>query len=144
MTTEEIFSKPLIYLAGPYSHKTLEFQNLRAAQHCTVAADLRRRGFCVYSPIAETCNISAHTGLGGSWEDWRGHDLRLLAACTHIWVLTIQGWTESRGVRGEIKFCIQNKIPIALYDMDSGVYFDVEPEAVLGMLGVTNVNELND
>lgn len=68
---------------------------------CRVAAELILRGHVVFSPIAHSHSIAQH-GLPVDWGFWERHDRRLFAACDELWVLTLDGWRESRGVQAEI------------------------------------------
>jgi hypothetical protein len=62
---------------------------------CRAAAVLSRRGHVVFWPIAHSHGIGQQ-GQPGDWNFWERHDRRLLAACDELWVLTLDGWQESR------------------------------------------------
>lgn len=91
----------MIYLASPYSHPDAAVRQQRFESACRAAAELIRRGHVVFSPIAHSHSIAQH-GLPVDWRFWEAQDRRLLAACDELWVLTLDGWRESRGVQAEI------------------------------------------
>lgn len=140
MTTYE--KKPLIYLAGPYSSPYTALMKERESIHAIVAVELKKQGNAVYCPIAETVTLAQLGGLSGtSWEDWRQHDLNLLSRCDQIYVLLIDGWKESLGVRGEVKFALKNHMPVYFINQEVDTVFGTD---TLRMFGVTNIEELND
>ena len=91
----------MIYLASPYSHPDAAVRQQRFEAACRAAAELIRQGYVVFSPIAHSHGIAQH-GLPLDWGYWERHDRRLLAACDELWVLSLDGWHESRGVQAEI------------------------------------------
>src|ERR1700752_1389041 len=108
--------KPLIYLAGPLTHSDPIKEEQRAQDHSRYAGKLLQAGYLIYSPIAETWNIGKYAKIGGKWETWREKDLLLLSKCDRMLILQLEGWNESKGVKGEVKFCLTNNIPISVYD----------------------------
>jgi hypothetical protein len=79
-----------------------------------------------------------------SWETWRDKDLRQLSSCDAIIILPLDGWKISKGVRGEIKFAINNKKPIFMLDPDLMVVVPITNEDILHDVGVNSIDELND
>lgn len=136
--------KPLFYVAGPYSHKDAEVQHDRGKKHCEITCKLLKNGHLVYSPIAETMNLSEYGDMKGNWETWREKDIRQLDVCDEIIVLTLDGWKESIGTRAEIKHSIKNNKTINLYYPGVDVFFSVPNHTVLRELGVDTEDELND
>jgi len=66
-------SKPLIYLASPYSHPDPSVRQERYEAACKATAAMMRQGYHVYSPIAAThppanygLTIRQRYGLGKS------------------------------------------------------------------------------
>lgn len=136
---------PLYYLAGPYSHKDQAIMDQREIDHAKCAVELKLQGYSIYAPIPETTALTKLGGLvGTSWKDWRDHDLNLLSRCDEIIIILIEGWRESIGVRGEVKFAIQNDIPISYLDPNLYILIGVSNEQVLDELGVDRVENLND
>lgn len=134
--------KELIYLAGPFSHPDPKVMEEREKAHCECAVNLKSQGISVYCPIAETVSLAKHGNLAGtSWEVWREHDLNLLRRCDIIYVMQIDGWKQSVGVRGEVKFALKNRIPVGFIDKDCTYVVTTD---VLEMFDVKSVDDLND
>ena len=147
----------LIYLASPYTHADDAVRYFREQEICRIAAALKRQGKHAYCPIAETTSVARHGKLvNTTWEEWREDDLTLLSRCDEIQVAMIDGWNESRGIRGEVKFALKNNIPVSFImyedaddiessDLDINLYFLHGNEKwVLAMFDVNSVDELND
>ena len=135
----------LIYLAGPYTHKHKSVMRKREQAHGKAAGDLTKMGIHVYAPIPETCGMVKYGGLNEtSWEFWRGKDLNQLSRCDEIWVMDIEGWTKSLGVKGEVKFAVLNNIPVGILNTELMTVFYPDQEELLTKFGVQKLEELND
>lgn len=82
---------------------------------CRAAAVLMGRGLHVYSPIAHTHPIAIRGSLPTTWEYWAGYDRVMIAACTEVMVLTIDGWRTSRGVTAEIGIAAALGVPVTYW-----------------------------
>jgi hypothetical protein len=137
--------KPVYYLAGPYTHPEEKVRRKRAYDLSKAAFNLIMAGYCIYSPISETVSIadsSGHTDTG--WGFWREQDLPKLELCSELWILTLDGWKASKGVRGEIKYSLLQGKPIALVNPDTLKLTYVSDEDLFILLDVQEVGELND
>lgn len=113
----------MIYLASPYSHhnparRRMRFEAVRAA-----AAQLMLRGLVIYSPIVHGHAIAEAHELPTDFEFWRRHCLDMLSLAGDLYVLKLNGWDQSIGVRGEIEWWGEHResdphylCPIALAD----------------------------
>lgn len=138
-------NKPLIYLAGPYTHSDPSVMEERGLKHGEWAGKLLREGLLIYCPIAETEGIAKACHMTGTdWNTWREKDLAQLIRCDQMWVLTLDGWDKSLGVKGEVKFCLNNNIPISLIDVNNEIIYQVEKQDLLNTFKVKTVEELND
>lgn len=91
------------YLASPLSHPDPDVQERRFEAACKAAADLIKRGYVVYSPIAHTYPIEkAGFDEAMGWDFWRRQDIEFLRKCAGLFVLRLPGWEESQDVRAEI------------------------------------------
>lgn len=102
----------LIYLACPYTHKNREVMIQRFEAVNKVAARLMAEGKYVFSPISHTHPIAEAGSLPRDWEYWEGYDRRVLKCCDRIIVACLPGWTESTGVKAEMKIGQEMGIPI--------------------------------
>ena len=120
-------SKPLIYLASPYTScwsgaDASVQQKARFDEACRVASLLMKRGHLVFSPIAYS-----HQFVGSpyqaTWDAWAEHDSKLVAAADELWVLKLAGWDSSKGVRAECELARSLGKPLAYITPD-----DIVPE----------------
>ena len=102
----------LVYLATPYSHPDAEVREHRFREVNRVAGDMMRRGEHVFSPISHTHPIALAGDLPKGWDFWEQYDREMIAACSELWVLTMDGWKESRGVTAEINIAHEIGRPV--------------------------------
>ncbi len=108
--------RPLAYLASPYSAPTDAEREARFHDVCVAAAILMNAGHHVLSPIAHSHPIAVHGLLPTEFAWWAEYDHALLDRCDELWVLTLPGWRESRGVTDEIAYARARGIPVKLVD----------------------------
>ena len=96
-------SKPLIYLACPYTSKDKKLMLKRFKKVNKVCGDLMKMGLHIFSPISMSHPVSQATDLPGSWEYWKEFDEKFLECSHRVIVLCIDGWQSSIGVAGEIE-----------------------------------------
>lgn len=91
----------LIYLASPYSHPDPQVRQYRYEQVLEATRLLMLQGRHVWAPIVYTHQL-AEAGMPVEWEFWQAFDGMMLRRCQELWVLTLDGWEESRGIQAEI------------------------------------------
>jgi uncharacterized protein DUF1937 len=92
----------LTYLACPYSHPEASVRLERFEAVNRAAAKLMAEGEHIFSPISHTHPIALAGALPLGWEFWEAYDRAILRCCARVYVLQLDGWTESAGVRGEL------------------------------------------
>ena len=97
--------EPFWYLASPYNGHPY---GLEAAfqEASRVAGDLVGRGIRVFCPIAHCYPLELYGGLSGTSGDlkfWLGVDGPMMDAAVGLIVLKMKGWTESEGIKAEVK-----------------------------------------
>lgn len=102
----------LIYLATPYNHPDPEVRESRFKVACEVAAHFMRNGVHLFCPIAHTHPIAQAGDLPKGWDYWHDYDYTMLSACSELWVVEIDGWRDSEGIRGEIEIANELDMPI--------------------------------
>jgi len=107
----------MIYLASPYTHPDPAVREARFRAACRQAAEMLRCGIPVFSPIAYTHPIAAH-GLPPEWDFWADYDRAFLEMCSDVWVLMLDGWRESKGVRAEIEIAVGLGKPVMYVEPD--------------------------
>lgn len=116
----------MIYLASPYTaHDSAwpdSLQAIRFAQALHATAILTSRGRTVLSPVVlgHTMDIAMRSsGLPRpSYEWWLAWSRELLDVCDTLYVLTVEGWEDSRGVETEILWAKENDIPVIYIDSE--------------------------
>lgn len=105
-------SKPLIYLASPYTGN--EVPNFEAV--AKKASELMVKGYIIFCPISMCHPMSVHGKLPGGWEFWEKFDRTYLSVCNRVIVYRLPGWEKSKGVTAEIKIAQELGIPIEYID----------------------------
>lgn len=94
-----------IYLAAPYSCEHEWLREWRVDQVNRKAAELMDAGHIVFSPISHSHPISYHTKADACDSDyWVRQDLAFMPACDEVWVLRLEGWQESKGIKRETAY----------------------------------------
>lgn len=104
----------MIYLASPYSASPAT--NFKLTE--VFVAGALRQGRPIFSPIVHCHQIALDYNLPGDFEFWKNYNLKMLNAASNMWVLTLPGWRESKGVAGEIEFATDTGIPIIYVQSD--------------------------
>ena len=107
----------MIYLASPYSHPNPLVQEIRFQQVSWAAAKLIEAGNLVFGPISHSHPITKYGG-NGSWEYWEKFDRIMFDACDVLWVLTLDGWDESKGVGFEMAWAQEAKVPVRMVSLE--------------------------
>lgn len=102
-----LLQKPVVYLAGPYTHVDYHIRLKRYRMLTQAAAVLMRNGCIVYSPITYTHILDSQytqMGLSMSHEEWLEFDRPFMEMCESLYILKLDGWTESTGIAREIEY----------------------------------------
>lgn len=102
-----------IYLAAPYTHKDKAVVLDRVSRINKKAAALMREGHIVFSPISHSHPIAVENELPTTFEYWRKMNHSFIDWCDTVFVLQLDGWGQSIGVKDEIVYCRNLKKPIA-------------------------------
>lgn len=105
-------TKPLIYLASPYSDNDESVIGKRFADVCLAAGALLKLGHHIFSPIAHCHPIAVMGGIRGDFDWWEQYDHALIDHCDEVWVLMLDGWRSSKGVTKEIAYAIRTGKPV--------------------------------
>jgi hypothetical protein len=71
---------------------------------CGFCAAAVREGFVVYSPIVHWHPIAKAYELPPGFDYWRKLDREMIDCAEVLWVFTLEGWKESKGVKVEIDY----------------------------------------
>lgn len=103
-----------IYLASPYTDDDPEVVLSRYEATRAFTANALEEGFHVYSPIVHCHELAHYHSLPKDFEFWKSYNLAMLTAASHLWVLALEGWQESKGVQMEIITALELPIPMEL------------------------------
>jgi len=105
----------MIYLATPYIHTDKKVCNARQLAVTKAAAHFMDQGKVIYSPITHGGAIHPYMNQeAGDHRFWLDQCYFYVTHSTAIYVLGIDGWTESTGVRWEVETAFAWKIPVFL------------------------------
>jgi len=102
----------LIYLASPYSHSEESIREDRFRAACHASGGMMRVGYRVFSPIAHTHPIAVRCDLPKGWDFWQEYDRVMIEASSHLIVLMIDGWMDSKGVDAERRIAESLDMPV--------------------------------
>jgi hypothetical protein len=100
----------VIYLASPFCHPVRKVMEWRARLAREVTVYLMGQGYDVFSPIVYSQALR-DCGLNWRHERWLAFDMILLRSCGALWVLAMDGWQESQGVRFECDVARRRGVP---------------------------------
>lgn len=108
------------YLAAPYSHPDQAVRDWRVSQILIATANLLNKGELVFSPIGHTYELErlVKPELSNDHSFWMRLDITVLRHAHSLTVLTLPGWTESRGVRQEIALAKACGMPVRYIDVN--------------------------
>jgi nucleoside 2-deoxyribosyltransferase len=105
-------TKPLYYLASPYTHSDETIKKGRARAVTEAAVKLLKLGVFTFAPIAYNEPWERHD-LPGDWGFWCDFDKSFVERCdAGLIVLMLDGWDRSVGVTAEIEFAKELGYPV--------------------------------
>lgn len=129
MKNLKLSKKKVYYLASPYTHDESFVRELRYMAVNFAAAELIKKGYQLFEPIA-SCHYKSRTvDLPSGYAYWKKRDRKYIEKSDGLIVLTIQGWRESIGVKDEIKHAEKLKLPVHYLSLD-----DMFPQEVIHAL----------
>jgi hypothetical protein len=107
----------VVYVASPYTHTDKTVEHERGVAVSMYTASLNVKGIKAFSPIAYGEQLVKYNSkLPTDAKFWEEFNFTFLKACSNLWVLMLEGWEESKGVRDEIAFARALGIPITYID----------------------------
>jgi len=101
-----------IYLASPYTHHDEAVRESRYEAVRDATAWLMRKQQWVFSPILHCHDLAKAHGLPVDHIYWDKYDYQMVKSANGILVLTIMGWTQSEGIKKEIKWAGELGLPV--------------------------------
>jgi len=116
-----------IYLACPYWHDEEAVRDERLRLVTIKAGELMLEGYNVFSPLTHSCPIAEaldpdeHFPDGDYGHDfWLNQDESFIEWCDELWVLRLEGWLQSDGVRWEQDKAHEIGKKVRLIDFNKG------------------------
>lgn len=103
----------LIFLSSPLDHPDPKVRAERVKEILKIAAELGERGYTVITPVGYTVELQKIADFKYGWYDWC---LRLLKRCDVLWIVKMNGWEESLGMKLEIAFAKGKGMTIREFD----------------------------
>ena len=112
----------MIYLASPYTHPVSFVRFERYVEAMKATRWLMAHHYSVISPIVH-CHLIAHEfDLPKDAEFWKHYNHGLLRRAENLYILGIDGWGASAGIKDEIAFAAHHKIPMFRMQPDNDEY----------------------
>lgn len=105
-----------VYLAGPYSDPDPAIREARYAALTAEYARICRDGFICYSPITHSHVAAVRHGLPGDARYWERVNMAFMKCCRELWILRLDGWDSSVGVRAETEWATSGCKRIVMLD----------------------------
>jgi len=99
------------YIASPYSNKDSDIMDLRYRLICNITATLLQERIAVFSPIVHCHPLAKVNELSRDAEFWKFYNRTMLRGARELWLLHLDGWEESEGMKGEFEMAAEFGIP---------------------------------
>lgn len=116
-----------IYLAMPYvarnedGSQNWDIMEERYHKVTILVGKLLGEGRAVFSPISHNHNIVKHCNLPRTHEFWLNYDKEFIDWCDEVWVFTLDGWKESKGVAWEIEYATKHNKQVKFIDEEGRI-----------------------
>lgn len=107
-----------VYLAAPYSDPDPEIRQRRTEIVDSVAAEIMQQGYVVFSPLSHSHRIAHHMGNHLSHDFWLVQGLEMLRLCDEMWIVTLPGHSQSKGVKMEREAASEWSMPVRYVGSD--------------------------
>ena len=100
------------YITAPFWHEDYDIRHLRYRCVTQTAGKLIETGESIFSPITHSYMFKLKGNLDKwSHDDMLNFDKAILENASKIYILTLPGWKESKGVNMELVFAASCKPP---------------------------------
>lgn len=97
----------MIYLASPYTHKSFTVMHDRYLETKAFVATHIKRDKLLFSPIVYCHEMARRYNMPTDADFWWNFNRGFLLRAHSLWVLQIDGWQKSKGVRQEIDWWLE-------------------------------------
>lgn len=113
----------MIYLASPYTHPQ---EHIRTRRYILTRDFVHQQlvlGVAIFSPIVYTHPMAVTHQMPIEADFWKFFNDEFITRCSALWVLTIDGWEQSVGVKDEIAIAAGLNLPIEYKEPPKYAYF---------------------
>jgi len=105
----------MIYLISPYTHQNALVRAERSRKVGRVMLELAQSGIHSIAPAFLGHQLEEKFKTDLPYEFWMSWSRDLMAKCSEAYLLPLEGWRESTGVRSECELAVLLTIPLAVY-----------------------------
>lgn len=92
------------YLASPYTHPDPSVREHRYFEALRALGWLYKHGFNVHSSIVQNHPLAVLKNLPDDINFWRDYNRAMIRFSAGVFILMLEGWRESAGIKEEIEF----------------------------------------
>ena len=107
----------LIYVSCAFGRADPSVREKRIELVSKFCAQKMREGFIVFCPLVHNYHILKY-GLPIGWQYWEKFNTELLQRCDRLYVLKLEGWENSEGIRAEVAIARSLNIPIDYHEFN--------------------------
>ena len=96
-----------MYLASPYTDPDIAVMEQRYLAAMKATHWCLTHSIQVFSPIVHCHEMAIKYIMPRDFDFWREYDQAMIAPCSGLLILDIEGWTSSKGVTSEINLAIR-------------------------------------
>jgi Domain of unknown function (DUF1937). len=111
--------KGLVYLSIPYSDKSKLVVRRRMEVFNQITLKLLSMGVHVVSPMLVE-HLLTDTDIEITYDRWSEYCETMMNSCDELWVIQVEGWDKSTGVKAEIEYAKKTKKAVAFLEVASG------------------------
>ncbi len=102
-----------IYLASPYSAPDPALMHDRYMKALQATCAYIKVGKVIFSPIVHCHDMAIQHNMPKDVNFWWKYNRAMLSEASELWLLTLDDWKKSSGMRKEARFAIEHQIPIS-------------------------------
>jgi hypothetical protein len=106
----------MIYLASPYSHEDPAIRQARYEAVRAFTCELLQQRKVIFSPIVYCHGIAVELGLPTDASYWKSFNMTFLRKADALYVLKLEGWEYSAGVKVETATAGLLAIPVLYFE----------------------------
>jgi hypothetical protein len=112
----------MIYICSPYTHSDPNVVQERVDLVTVFVNQCLLKATTVISPVVYGHSIVMTCGMPSVWTFWEKVCCDIMDKCTEVWVLKIDGWDQSTGIKGEIEYAHNLGLPVKYIEVPNTVY----------------------